>query len=302
MARVGSCRRPRIGPKSAWRAWRSVLLPWPVFGVAAGCATHVAQASRPAGGQSGRALLDLGAPDGQADLPRLGSSTGWPTLHCCVSDLSDRPLSSEVRGRFCWERPSSAPNPTFAGSTAKAQCDLTGKGTGIAPRSGCEVGWIGSTCNGWGSHRTVSGFTSFGPTEGRCADQQDRGLLELPRWCQADRLKLASLQSQRLNIGCTGDQLKLEPTTIGFGGFEALASGSVALNRRFDLRADVRSTDASSAISDPLELRITGPWGEPQWSVDGQIQLPASMGLNTALTLDGQWRTPWLQPEQRPLC
>ena len=113
------------------------------------------------------------------------------------------------------------------------------------------------------------------------------------------RLQFASLQSRRIRIGCTGDQLKLEPTTLRFGAFEALASGSVALNSRFDLRADIRSTEASSLIPDPLELRITGPWGEPQWSVDGQIQLPKTMGGNTALTLDGQWRTPWLQPEQR---
>jgi len=121
--------------------------------------------------------------------------------------------------------------------------------------------------------------------------------------CRGDvgltRLKLASLQSRRLSIGCTGDQLKLQPTTLRFGSFEASASGSVVLNRRFDLRADIRSTSASPKLQDPLKLRITGPWGEPQWSVDGQLQLPESMGLNTALTLDGQWRTPWLQPERR---
>ena len=60
--------------------------------------------------------------------------------------------------------------------------------------------------------------------------------------CRGDvgltNLKLASLQSRRLRVGCTGDQLQLEPTTLRFGSFEAFASGSVALSRRFDLRAD----------------------------------------------------------------
>ena len=121
--------------------------------------------------------------------------------------------------------------------------------------------------------------------------------------CRGDvgltNLKLASLQSRRLRVGCTGDQLQLEPTTLRFGSFEAFASGSVALSRRFDLRADLRNSDASPKNKDPLKLQITGPWEEPQWSVDGQIQLPESMGLNTALTVDGQWRTPWRQPERR---
>ena len=121
--------------------------------------------------------------------------------------------------------------------------------------------------------------------------------------CRGDvrltRLKLASFETRRLGIGCKGDQLRLEPTTLRFGSFEALASGSIAVNKRFDLRAEVRSTDASPAIQDPLKLRITGPWQEPQWSADGQIQLPESMGLNTALRLNGQWRTPWLPSQQR---
>lgn len=111
--------------------------------------------------------------------------------------------------------------------------------------------------------------------------------------------KLASVSSRRLSVGCKGDQLQLEPATLRFGSFEALASGSVALNKSFDLRADVRSTDVGPADKDRLKLRIKGPWGEPQWSADGQIQLPEAMGLKTALKLDGQWRTPWLQHQQR---
>ncbi len=111
--------------------------------------------------------------------------------------------------------------------------------------------------------------------------------------------KLASVNSRRLSVGCKGDELQLEPATLRFGSFEALASGSVALNKSFDLRADVRSTDVSPANKDRLKLRITGPWGEPQWSADGQIQLPEAMGLKTTLKLDGRWRTPWLQSQQR---
>nr|WP_115093644.1 translocation/assembly module TamB domain-containing protein [Synechococcus sp. UW106] len=124
------------------------------------------------------------------------------------------------------------------------------------------------------------------------------GALNCRGGVRLNRLKLASVQSRRLSIGCKGDQLKLEPATLRFGSFEALASGSVALNKRFDLRAEVRSSDVSSASKDRLKLRIQGPWEEPLWSADGQLQLPETMGLNTALTLDGQWRTPWLQPQQ----
>ena len=124
------------------------------------------------------------------------------------------------------------------------------------------------------------------------------GALNCRGGVRLNRLKLASVQSRRLSIGCKGDQLKLEPATLRFGSFEALASGSVALNKRFDLRAEVRSSDVSPASKDRLKLRIQGPWEEPRWSADGQLQLPETMGLNTALTLDGQWRTPWLQPQQ----
>ncbi|WP_392347600.1 translocation/assembly module TamB domain-containing protein [Parasynechococcus sp.] len=113
------------------------------------------------------------------------------------------------------------------------------------------------------------------------------------------RLKLASLNSNRLSVACKGDQLKLKPATLRFGAFEARASGSVALNKSFDLRADVRSTDLSPASKDRLKLRIQGPWEELRWSADGEIQLPEATGLNTALTLDAQWRTPWL-PAQQP--
>ena len=112
------------------------------------------------------------------------------------------------------------------------------------------------------------------------------------------RLELASLNSNRLSFACKGDQLKLQPATLRFGAFEARASGSVALNKSFDLQVDVRRTDFSSASQDRLKLSIQGPWAEPRWSADGEIQLPESTGLNTALNLDGQWRIPWLQDQQ----
>ncbi len=112
------------------------------------------------------------------------------------------------------------------------------------------------------------------------------------------RLELAALNSNRLSFACKGDQLKLQPATLRFGAFEARASGSVALNKSFDLLADVRRTDLSSASQDRLKLRIQGPWAEPRWSADGEIQLAESTGLNTALTLDSQWRIPWLQDQQ----
>ena len=70
------------------------------------------------------------------------------------------------------------------------------------------------------------------------------------------------------------------------------------MNRSFDLQADVRHTDLSSANRDRLKLRIQGPWGEPRWNAGGEIQLPEATGLNTALRLDAQWRTPWLQDQQ----
>ncbi|WP_390128494.1 translocation/assembly module TamB domain-containing protein [Synechococcus sp. HIMB2401] len=112
------------------------------------------------------------------------------------------------------------------------------------------------------------------------------------------RLELAALNSNRLRVACKGDQLTLQPATLRFGAFEARASGSVALNKSFDLQADVRRTDLSSESRERLKLRIHGPWGEPRWSADGEIQLPEATGLNTPLTLDAQWRTPWLQDQQ----
>ncbi|WP_038557265.1 translocation/assembly module TamB domain-containing protein [Synechococcus sp. KORDI-52] len=112
-------------------------------------------------------------------------------------------------------------------------------------------------------------------------------------------LQLASVRSPRFSIGCQGDQLKLEPGTLRFGSFEALASGAVVLNKSFDLRAEVRSSDVGPARKDPLQFRIQGPWEEPQWTVQGQLRLPEAIGFTTPLKLDGQWRTPWLQPEQQ---
>ena len=106
------------------------------------------------------------------------------------------------------------------------------------------------------------------------------------------------VQSRRLRIGCKDDQLNLEPTTLRFGSLEALASGSVALNKSFDLRAELRSTDINASREDLFKLRIQGPWAEPQWNLDGQIKLPEATGLDQVLTLEGQWRTPWLQPKQ----
>ena len=88
------------------------------------------------------------------------------------------------------------------------------------------------------------------------------------------RFKFASLKTRRLGIGCQGDQLKLEPSTLRFGSFEALASGSVSLNQSFDLRADLLSTEVSPARQDRLKLRIEGPWGAPRWSATGRLQLP----------------------------
>ena len=112
------------------------------------------------------------------------------------------------------------------------------------------------------------------------------------------RFKLASLKTRRLGIGCQGDQLKLEPSTLRFGSFEALASGSVSLNQSFDLRADVLSTEVSPARQDRLKLRIEGPWGAPRWSATGRLQLPEALGLKTPLKVNGQWRTPWLERQQ----
>ncbi|MCB4429166.1 translocation/assembly module TamB [Synechococcus sp. MU1643] len=136
---------------------------------------------------------------------------------------------------------------------------------------------------------TLEGDVQFGWADGSL---YCRGGLSLKR------LKLASLNSRRLSVACKGDQLTLEPSTLRFAVFEARASGSVALNKSFDLRADVRSTDLSPASRDRWKLRIQGPWEEPQWSADGKIKLPEATGLTTALTLEAQGRTPWLQVQQ----
>ena len=249
--------------------------------------------------QEGR-YWTFGAPGGKADLPRLGlqyrladpallrfgpqeqtlelRSQGSVLLgeafFSTESDLRwvDGKGSVRLDGQGHWNRPS------FRLRSRLDRLSLQRLEAVIAPSQDLDVS----------GH--LQGDVQISWTGGSWNCRGDVGLT---------RLKLASLQSQRLSIGCTGDQLKLAPTTLRFGSFEALASGSVALNRHFDLRADVRGTDASPAIQDPLKLRITGPWQEPQWSADGQIQLPESMGLNTALRLNGQWRTPWLPSQQR---
>ena len=87
-------------------------------------------------------------------------------------------------------------------------------------------------------------------------------------------LKIASVQTKRLSIGCKGEQLKLEPTTLRFGSFEALASGSVALNKRFDLRAEVRSTAVSLRARIGCSFGSRGPGGSPNG---------ASMGRSSCL-------------------
>ena len=174
-------------------------------------------------------------------------------------------------GQGHWDRPS------FRLRTRMDRLNLNPLGAVIAPAQDLDASG------------TLEGDVQIGWADGSL---NCRGGLSL------NRLKLASLNSRRLSVACKGDRLTLEPSTLRFAAFEARASGSVALNKSFDLRADVRSTDLSPASKDRLKLRIQGPWEEPQWSADGQIKLPEATGLNTALTLEAQGRTPWLQVQQ----
>lgn len=174
-------------------------------------------------------------------------------------------------GQGHWDRPS------FRLRTRMDRLNLNPLGAVIAPAQDLDASG------------TLEGDVQIGWADGSL---NCRGGLSL------NRLKLASLNSRRLSVACKGDRLTLEPSTLRFAAFEARASGSVALNKSFDLRADVRSTDLSPASKDRLKLRIQGPWEEPQWSADGQIKLPEATGLNKALTLEAQGRTPWLQVQQ----
>ena len=118
--------------------------------------------------QSGRRYWTLVL--GQPTCRDLASSE-LTTRTCCVSDLSDRPLGSEVGVQF-W-KPCPAPNPASL-VDGEGSVRLDGRAWD-RPRSGCSR--LDRPTGGWGSHH-VSGFTSWA-NAGRCADQQDRGLLEL---------------------------------------------------------------------------------------------------------------------------
>ena len=105
------------------------------------------------------------------------------------------------------------------------------------------------------------------------------------------------LRSKRLGVSCKDEILTLQGGQLRYGDWSAEASGSVALNRSFDLRFDVRN----ARRNDRLDLQMDGPWGQPRWRVEGLVQLPENSPVNGPITLNGQLTTPWID-RQQPLA
>ncbi|WP_115132436.1 translocation/assembly module TamB domain-containing protein [Synechococcus sp. N26] len=219
------------------------------------------------------ALLRFGPEQQTLELRSRGAVRLGEAFFSTASELRWLDAEGVLRldGQGHWDR------PRFRLRTRLDRLNLKPLGAVIAPAQDLDASG------------TLEGDVQIGWADGSLSC---RGGLSLKR------LELAALNSNRLRVACKGDQLTLQPATLRFGAFEARASGSVALNRSFDLQADVRHTDLSPANRDRLKLRIQGPWGEPRWNADGEIQLPEATGLNTALRLDAQLRTPWLQDQQ----
>ena len=105
------------------------------------------------------------------------------------------------------------------------------------------------------------------------------------------------LRSKRLSVSCQDETLTLKGGQLRYGDWSAKASGSVALNRSFDLKFDLRNAKRN----DRLDLQMDGPWGEPRWRVAGKVQLPENSPVDGPVTVNGQVTTPWID-RQQPLA
>ncbi len=241
----------------------------------------------------------FGTPSGEGDLPRLGVQYRLADPARLRFAPQQQTLELRSRGSVLLKEAFFSTESELRWIDGEGSLRLDGQGHWDRPsfrlRSRLDrlkmqpLGAVIDPSQNLNASGTLEGDLQIGWTDG---SWNCRGGISL------QRLKFAAVSSRRLSIGCRGDQLKLEPATLRFGAFEALASGSVALNKSFDLRAEVRRTDVSLTNKDRLKLSIQGNWEDPQWSADGQIKLPEAMGLKTALTVDGQWRTPWLRAQQ----
>ena len=105
------------------------------------------------------------------------------------------------------------------------------------------------------------------------------------------------LRSERLSVSCQDEILTLQGGQLRYGDWSAKASGSVALNRSFDLKFDLRN----ARRNDRLDLQVDGPWGQPRWRVEGLVQLPENSPLEGPIAVNGQLTTPWID-RQQPLA
>jgi len=121
-----------------------------------------------------------------------------------------------------------------------------------------------------------------------------RGSVQLQRVRLRRDQQSEPLLTERLGLSCKDETVTLAGSPWRYGDWSAKASGSVALNRSFDLKLDL----SNAKRKDRFDLRIDGPWTKPRWRVDGMVELPADSPVAGPLKLAGQLTTPWTEPDQ----
>ena len=102
------------------------------------------------------------------------------------------------------------------------------------------------------------------------------------------------LQSPRVGLECRNNRLTLDRSRFSSGDWQALAAGSVTLQRAVDLRVNL----SSRGRKDRLAIAVNGPWANPRWLVDGALAVPA---LSGPLQLRGELHTSWTDPAKRSI-
>ena len=102
------------------------------------------------------------------------------------------------------------------------------------------------------------------------------------------------LRSSAVGLRCRDDRLSLDRSRFRLGEWRADARGSVQRHGPVDLRINV----VSSQRKDRVQLQLDGPWSNPRWNLAGVLSLPE---LDGPLRLQGQLRTPWIDPGTRQI-
>ena len=127
------------------------------------------------------------------------------------------------------------------------------------------------------------------PGRFRCQGQLQIKALELRNTTLPD-----ALRSSAVGLRCRDDRLSLDRSRFRMGEWRADARGSVQRHGPVDLRINV----LSSKRKDRVQLQLDGPWSNPRWSLAGVLTLPE---LEGPLRVQGQLRTPWIDPETRQI-